>query len=125
MLPQLYNQYAKPLKLHESILLILYVSDHKDPYLLEQTWDEIIKGELRSCFGHCRDVFGCGDSALWHSIKLAYDTAPSSRLRPFEAIGNKVKELGRRFYPSETVFPLGKLLSHEKRNAHRMPRRYR
>lgn len=45
-LVQLYSEFAEPLELLEIILLIFHVSDHRDPILVEATWEAILaRGE--------------------------------------------------------------------------------
>ncbi len=80
----LYNQVARPLQLHELTLAILHTSDYKDQYLVEKTWTEI--------------------------IQQAKEKAVATSLLPLDVICEKVKELGRKYYPSEVSMPLNFLV---------------
>ncbi|CED85089.1 Nuclear pore complex, Nup155 component (D Nup154, sc Nup157/Nup170) [Phaffia rhodozyma] len=90
---ELYLNFAEPYRLLECILLILHTSDHRDPALIVQTWEGI------------------------------FDQIAEEAENKMNAVASVVTQLGRRFYPSETAYPLEFLcrrletLSFEKGNA--------
>ena len=79
--PQLYNKFARRYRLHEASLAIIYCSGYSDPLLVENVWREIIQQE---------------------------DVRENPRF--IESLHARVIETGRKFYPSEVVFPLGFLI---------------
>ncbi|KAL1918592.1 uncharacterized protein VTP21DRAFT_2614 [Calcarisporiella thermophila] len=93
----LYNQYAAPLKLHETILLIMYTADYNDEYLLRQTWQEIIRKTHEQATAQAQPNDGASTSET------------KGNRTAFEALTLKVQLLGKRFYPSQAAFPLGLL----------------
>lgn len=76
---QLYADFAEPLGLLETQLLIFHVSDHRDTELVMRTWENLIQ-------------------------KLAERYENDEEL--VQALEGKVSELTRRFYPSEVALPL-------------------
>ncbi|KAK9759808.1 hypothetical protein K7432_016807 [Basidiobolus ranarum] len=81
---QLYNQFAFPLRLYESMLLIFYTSNYYDQEYIGQIWLEIIQQT--------------------HDNALA-----EGRVQPNQAMSQKVKDIGKKYYPSSNVFPLAKI----------------
>ncbi len=81
-LQQLYHKYARPLKMHEIILLILHTSNLgvQGRPLVESSWNEIIKNTIEDANAANRSVF--------------------------DALKDKVRDIGLRYYPDENVFPL-------------------
>ena len=76
----LYNKYARPLRLHLSSLAILNCSGYNDPALVRQLWSELIASELRHV---------------------------SATPNLIECLSTRIRELAQKFYPSEIAFPLG------------------
>lgn len=79
---QLFSRYARRYNLYETMLYILFISDHsgeKSQIIIEDCWNSIIRKSLHSS--------------------------------PLESLSDKVKELGNRFYPDENVFNLKYLIS--------------
>lgn len=73
---QLFNHFARPLKLWECSLLILHCASYQDPLLVHQFWTSIIEKAL-----------------------------DGSNLR-FDLLSQKVIDLAKRLYPSPYAFPL-------------------
>lgn len=70
------------------MLQIFFISDHSGEQcqpIIEQCWEQI-----------CRNTI---------------NTANEQNRAPLEALSDKIQELGRRFYPEESVFPLTFLIS--------------
>ncbi|KAJ3416105.1 hypothetical protein HDV05_003074 [Chytridiales sp. JEL 0842] len=80
----LYTHYAKPLNLYEICLLILHTSEHRDVQLVQQLWSKIIKETMDS---------------------------PAPDAEKFNALEERVKTLGLRYFPNDNIFPLGFLCS--------------
>ncbi|ORY01953.1 nucleoporin-domain-containing protein [Basidiobolus meristosporus CBS 931.73] len=79
---QLYNKFAFPFKLYESMLLIFYTSDYHDPEYIAQIWGYI--------------------------IQQTHEQAQNSNIASHKALSRKVKQIGKKYYPSN-VFPLAKI----------------
>ncbi len=83
---QLYHRYAKPLQLHEILLSIFHSADQgvTARATVEQAWSEI--------------------------FKKACDQATKSMRSPFDSLSDKVRQLGKKYFPDESVFPICILL---------------
>ncbi|KAI8826369.1 Nup133 N terminal like-domain-containing protein [Chytriomyces cf. hyalinus JEL632] len=77
---ELYTGYTRPMNLHEISLLILHVSEHKDPQLVQQLWSKIV-----------REVV---------------DSSQISDMQKPVVLAEKVKALGHRYLHDDNVFPL-------------------
>ena len=78
---QLFSQFARPFYMYEIMLQIFFVSDHSGEQcqaIIENCWEEIFRNTVKSA--HQRSAV--------------------------EALSDKILELGRRFYPEDSVFPL-------------------
>jgi len=76
---ELYQMYAEPFDLPTMKLLILHVSEHRDENLVRPIWNQIFKDALEP------------------------DADAQTNA---DRIISKIVPLGRRFYPSESAFPL-------------------
>jgi len=77
-LSDLFNRFAKPLRLTTVALAILHASNHHDTLLVHELWNELARQEERS--------------------------AVNAPHLPF--LAQRIAELARRFYPAPSVFPL-------------------
>ncbi|KAJ1332254.1 hypothetical protein BSLG_008913 [Batrachochytrium salamandrivorans] len=79
----LYHHFAKPYQMNDVILSILHMADHgiQARTVAESAWASIM-------------------------LKTKEDAIANNRSH-IEALSDKIKELGRKFYPDENVFPLG------------------
>jgi nuclear pore complex protein Nup155 len=99
---QLYLDFAQPYELLESTLLILHTSDHRDPDLVSATWNAIIRNSTSSRL--CRRILPLSKPLSLTAISCAVCDSSGEACVP--VLAAKVADLGRRFYPSETAFPL-------------------
>ncbi|KAL7409572.1 Non-repetitive/WGA-negative nucleoporin C-terminal-domain-containing protein [Mrakia frigida] len=76
---ELYLDFAEPFEMLEIILLILHTSDHRDPALVSKTWRAILERT---------------------------DSEAATEADKPDAVAAIVVTLGRKFFPSETAFPL-------------------
>ncbi|KAG9314302.1 nucleoporin [Chiua virens] len=76
---ELYQSYAEPFDLPVMKLLILHVSEHRDEHIVRPIWDRIFEDALE------KDA-----DAQTHADHIITSVVP----------------LGKRFYPSESAFPL-------------------
>jgi nuclear pore complex protein Nup155 len=79
----LFSKYARVHKLYEIMLQIFFISDHsgdRSQAIIENCWEEIFSLTMKAAIEHSRS--------------------------PFDALADKVRELGRKFYPDDSVFPL-------------------
>ncbi|KAJ3158662.1 hypothetical protein HDU86_002627 [Geranomyces michiganensis] len=83
---EIYNQYAKPLKLYEVQLHALHVSElsHIQHYA-ESVWSSL--------------------------IRKTRDDAEAAGRDPFAALQDKVRQIGRKFHSDENVFPIPFLIN--------------
>ncbi|KAJ1341759.1 hypothetical protein BSLG_003654 [Batrachochytrium salamandrivorans] len=83
----LYHHFAKPYQMNDVILSILHMADHgiQARTVAESAWASIM-------------------------LKTKEDAIANNRSH-IEALSDKIKELGRKFYPDENVFPLGFLVN--------------
>ncbi|KAL1590668.1 hypothetical protein WHR41_00751 [Cladosporium halotolerans] len=82
---QLYNNYADQAGYHDLCILIYQVADHRNPADIRASWQELINQTAREAL----------------AIK---DT------HPWEAVADKVRNLGRRLQGAESTFPVQTLL---------------
>jgi len=85
----LYTEFAAPLQLYSSVLLILKTSDHRDDTLLEKVWMALL------------------DEGAFDADRADITAALRQNVLPQTAVGGTLTELARRFYPSEAACPLG------------------
>jgi nuclear pore complex protein Nup155 len=79
-------------------LLLLHVSEHQDSHLLVSIW--------RYIFDRCE----CNFIYIKCLIEALVVATAESLEDEFSALSNLVERLGRKYYPSESAFPLGDLL---------------
>ncbi|CEH16136.1 Nuclear pore complex, Nup155 component (D Nup154, sc Nup157/Nup170) [Ceraceosorus bombacis] len=79
----LYKAFAQPYSMHEVKLMIYEISEHDDPALVEQEWNELI-------------------------LEAEESAAPEQR---FERVGVLIVDLGKRFIGSSIAFPIDILLA--------------
>jgi nuclear pore complex protein Nup155 len=82
---ELYNTYADQAGYHDLCILIYQVADHRNPADIRASWQELINQTSRE--------------ALMHRDAL-----------PWEAVGDKVRNLGRRLQGADATFPVQTLL---------------
>ena len=84
---QLFHRFARPFQMHEVTLHILHISDHgvQGRALIESAWLAV--------------------------IRQTKEEALLTNRSPYEALGDKIREVGRRFYPDDNVFPLHFLIN--------------
>jgi nuclear pore complex protein Nup155 len=85
---ELYNTYADQAGYHDLCILIYQVADHRNPADIRASWQELINQTSREALLH-RDLH---DSLPW------------------EAVGDKVRNLGRRLQGADATFPVQTLL---------------
>ncbi|EMC93237.1 hypothetical protein BAUCODRAFT_233569 [Baudoinia panamericana UAMH 10762] len=85
-LGDLFNQYSDQADYHDINLLIFHVADHRNPLDIQRSWSELVRSE--------------------ENRSLADPSGPV----PWERIGEKIRDLGRRLNLSESVFPVPFLL---------------
>ncbi|KAI5366337.1 hypothetical protein Slin15195_G078570 [Septoria linicola] len=83
----LFNHYADPAKYHDICILLYKVADHRNPADIKASWQQLVK-----------------DTSA-ESIAL-YGQA----MRPWEAVGEEVRRLGRRLGLNPSTFPISTLL---------------
>ncbi|EGF76462.1 hypothetical protein BATDEDRAFT_92526 [Batrachochytrium dendrobatidis JAM81] len=83
----LFHNYARPYQMHDLVLAILHIADHGVQ----------VRGVVESAW-----------IAIFYQTK---EEALATGRSPIEALGDKIEELGRRFYPNDNVFPLGFLIN--------------
>ncbi|KAJ1559998.1 hypothetical protein HK405_008612, partial [Cladochytrium tenue] len=81
---ELFIHYARPFELNEVCLWILHTSEHKDVQLVQTLWNKIIASVVDMNVGG-------GDKAF--------------------LLQERVKAIGRKYYPDENVFPVAFLCS--------------
>ena len=81
----LFNQYADQAEYHDICLLIYQVADHRNPADIKASWEQLINNT--------------DDEAI----------AIADRL-PWEAVGDKVREMGKRLQVADATFPVQTLL---------------
>lgn len=84
---ELFNQYADQASYHDICIQIYQVADHRNPADIKSSWQNLIEQT---------DSF-----SLAQQGKLA---------APWEAVGEKVRELGRKLNGADSVFPMQMLL---------------
>ncbi|KAJ2658767.1 hypothetical protein IWW48_003840 [Coemansia sp. RSA 1200] len=82
---ELYDKFAEPLRLWDSVLLLFKVSNHDDPAFVSDIWLTITR------------------TAIDHSGGDA--SAADGRSGGLMAVASRVARLGRRLYPSPAAFP--------------------
>lgn len=82
---QLYNDYADQAGYHDLCILIYQVADHRNPADIRASWQELINQTSR-------EAVVMNDS------------------QPWEAVGDKVRNLGRRLQGADATFPVQALL---------------
>ncbi|KAK9723027.1 hypothetical protein K7432_002235 [Basidiobolus ranarum] len=80
---QLYNKFAFPFKLYETMLLIFYTSDYYDQEYIAQIWSHIVR-------------------------ETHEESQKNSNAKQYQVLSQKVKDIGKKYYPSN-VFPLAKI----------------
>ncbi|KAF8923624.1 hypothetical protein BGZ58_002724, partial [Dissophora ornata] len=88
----LYHSYVEPLKMYESMLAIYHASDVDDEYHVRAAWDGFI-------------------------AKVFLEAVENGR-SPLTDIEVRVKDLGRRFYPSAKVTPISTMVQILERYPH-------
>lgn len=107
---QLYLDFAEPFEMLEIILLILHTSDHRDPALVSKTWRAILeRSESRRLSFFQNSSADPSFSFPFSDLSSADSEAATDADKP-DALAAVVVSLGRRFFPSETAFPLGAFL---------------
>ena len=84
---ELFNQYADQASYHDICLQIYQVADHRNPADIKSSWQNLIEQT---------------DS---HSL-----AQQGKHVAPWEAVGEKVRELGRKLNGADSVFPIQILL---------------
>lgn len=93
---KLYQLYAEPFDLPIIKLLILHVSEHRDEHIVRPIWDRIFEdGKRTFLFVELVRLTPCS--------ALEKDADPQTHA---DHIIASVVPLGKRFYPSESAFPL-------------------
>jgi nuclear pore complex protein Nup155 len=82
---ELYNTYADQAGYHDLCILIYQVADHRNPADIRASWQELINQTSR-------EALLLGDALPW------------------EAVGDKVRNLGRRLQGADATFPVQTLL---------------
>ncbi|KAK3678378.1 hypothetical protein LTR78_001675 [Recurvomyces mirabilis] len=85
----LFHQFADQAGYYDINLLIFHVADHRNPGDVDSNWEQLIRSE--------RD--------------RAVASAPSGGPLPWERVGSKVIEMGRRLDLAEATFPVSKILT--------------
>ncbi|KAK4890896.1 hypothetical protein LTR27_010469 [Elasticomyces elasticus] len=83
---ELFNQFSDQAGYHDINLCIFKVADHRNPSDVERSWEDLIRSE--------------------HNRALADQGGPE----PWERIGVKVQEMGRRLDLDEAIFPVRTLV---------------
>lgn len=84
---ELFNQYADQASYHDICILIYQVADHRNPADIRASWQALIEQTDREAHAlHGRDA------------------------APWEAVGNKVRELGLRLNVADATFPVATLM---------------
>ena len=97
MHPQLYNDYADQASYYDTCLLIYHAADYRNPADIRSTWQNM--------------------------LQTVHDaTANDDQIQPYEAVIQKVQELGRRLNTSETTFPISTLVPMLERYAYEYQR---
>ncbi|KAK1142494.1 hypothetical protein N8T08_007856 [Aspergillus melleus] len=81
----LFNQYADPASYYDICLQIFYAADYRDPANIKITWQHLLQN-------------------------LHDEVAERGEIPPFEAVAEKVRNLGGRLRMSEVVFPISIIL---------------
>ena len=81
----LFNQYADQAEYHDICLLIYQTADHRNPADIKASWEQLISNT--------------NDEAI----------AAADRL-PWESVGDKVREMGKRLQLADATFPIQTLL---------------
>ena len=84
---ELFNQYADQAGYHDICIQIYQVADHRNPADIKTSWQNLI------------------EQTDTHSLAMY-----GKHARPWEAVGEKVRELGRKLNGADSVFPLQILL---------------
>ncbi|KAH0838249.1 nucleoporin [Lanmaoa asiatica] len=112
---QLYQCYAEPFDLPVMKLLILYVSEHRDEHIVRPIWDRIFEDGKETLFVELARLTSCS------ALEKDADTQTHA-----DHIIASVAPLGKRFYPSESAFPLRYiatlLISFSLRNRAQLPK---
>lgn len=82
---QLYNDYADQAGYHDLCILIYQVADHRNPADIRASWQELINQTSR-------------------------EALMVNESQPWEAVGDKVRNLGRRLQGADATFPVQTLL---------------
>lgn len=85
-LPKLFNDYADQASYHDLCIVIYEAADHRNPIDIRKTWDQLVNSK--------------------HEEALAHGTEP----RPYEVVGDTVRNLGKRLVLSEVTFPIPDLV---------------
>ncbi|KAH9824489.1 Non-repetitive/WGA-negative nucleoporin C-terminal [Teratosphaeria destructans] len=80
----LFNDYSDQAEYHDINLLIYQVADHRNPSDIQNSWTSL--------------------------VQTTHDRALSERAIPWEAVGEKVREMGKRLGLSDSIFPVQFLL---------------
>ncbi|EME38428.1 hypothetical protein DOTSEDRAFT_75834 [Dothistroma septosporum NZE10] len=99
---ELYNQYADAANYHDLCIVLYQVADHRNPADIRSSWSALIQqtnDEAPAFYGNAR--------------------------APWEAVGDKVRELGRRLHTSSATFPVQTLLSMLEKYAYEQPEQRR
>lgn len=83
----LFNKYADAAKYHDICILLYKVADHRNPADIRTSWEQLIK-----------------DTST-ESIALY-----GQQMKPWEAVGEEVRRLGRRLGINPSTFPINSLL---------------
>ena len=97
----LFNTYADPARYHDICILLYKVADHRNPADIKASWEQLVKDTSQE------------------SIALY-----GQSMQPWEAVGDKVRRLGRRLglnpstFPIQTLLPLLEAYAQEPRSQH-------
>ncbi|KAI9718299.1 MAG: hypothetical protein M1828_006763 [Chrysothrix sp. TS-e1954] len=94
---ELYNDYADQASYYDSCLLIYHAADYRNPSDIRSTWQNMLQTVHDNCIAE-------------------------NDIQPYEAVIQKVQEIGRRLNLSETTFPVSTLLPMLERYAHEYQR---
>jgi nuclear pore complex protein Nup155 len=82
---ELFNQYADQAGYYDICILIYHCADHRNPADIQATWQLLIE-------------------------QVHQEAEAGDQVRPFEAVGLKVRSLGQRLHAAEATFPIPILL---------------